>query len=134
MKTVEPLAAKSAFGDIPLGSLKQQTINQSRRFDGSTSGIAYTGGGPLGELGKAGQQFFGYLPDSGTAARIQGFGGAGGAVPTAILGAFNRPLQAYLRSQGLANNLIHSSLGGAVPSTSRAIPYGLLGPIDAARP
>ena len=133
MKTVEPLAAKSNTGDIQVGGLRQQAINASNRFDSSTGGMAYTGGGPYGDLGRIGQQFFGSLPDSGTAARevgLKGWQAALAAIPSL---AVNRPLQALLRRPVAAQRAIATSLGGFTPDIGRGIPYGLLGPIDYSR-
>jgi hypothetical protein len=136
MKTIQPLAAKSTLGDISPGGLQQQVINQSNRFDGSVSGKAYTGGGPLGDLGDIGKQFFGSIPDSGTAARTQLLGFTSDpykAAALAIPGALTRPLQSLLRSPTVAGRVIDTSLGRPTPDIGRAIQYGLLGPVDYSR-
>lgn len=134
MKTVQPLAEKSTDGTIPPASLMTSVNSQSRRFDPSTGGVAYTGGGNLGELGKIGKQFLGSTPNSTTADRmlvnsLLGGGtllGGGGAVATGLINplsllavpgglAANRLGGAYLRSDGLANRLIDSSLNPPGP-------------------
>ena len=134
MKTVQPLAEKSNLGDIQVGGLRQQVINASHKFDGSTGGVAYTGGGPLGDLGRVGQQFFGSLPDSGTAARSAALSGWKAAVAALPSLAVNTPLQAALRRPIVAQRMIDTSLGAPVPDISRAIPgVGLLGAVDYGR-
>lgn len=62
MKTVEPLVEKSATGWI---SPKLLTGAARASFDD----MAYSGAGPLGELGQIGQQFYGAPPDSYTPLR-----------------------------------------------------------------
>lgn len=134
MKTVEPLAAESTDGNISPAKLMARVLTSSRRFDGSTSGVAYTGGGDLGELARIGQRFMKAPPQSGTADRalvnglmFGGFGGLGYLVhPLAAAGAIpaltaNRLLGGYLRSNGLAGRVINSSLApvsGAVSGVS----------------
>ena len=137
MKTVQPLAAKSTTGDIAPGGLMQPTINASNQFDGSTGGIAYTGGGPMGDLGRVGKQFFGTIPDSGTAGRLQAYDLAKNPVSTAGMAPFGmtlgRAAQMWANTPRIAGRLIDTSLGGPTPNIGRAIPYGLLGPIDSQR-
>jgi hypothetical protein len=132
MKTIQPLAAKSTLGDISPGGLQQQVINQSNRFDGSVSGKAYTGGGALGDLGDIGKQFFGAIPDSGTAARLQAMDPVKAAM-MAVPGVASRRFQSWLRGPTVSGRVIDTSLGRPTPNIGRAIPYGLLGAIDAAR-
>ena len=137
MKTIEPLAATSTTGDISPGGLTQRVVNASNRFDPSTGGVAYTGGGPLGDLGKVGKQFLGTIPESGTAPREQVYNFARNPysfLPTAAMGALSRLPMNYLRSPTLAGRVIDTSLGGPTPDISRLLPYGLLGPIDRERP
>jgi hypothetical protein len=54
MKTLQPLVAKASGGNIDPGAFMTQAVNASRRFDPSTGGIAYTGGGNIGELARIG--------------------------------------------------------------------------------
>jgi hypothetical protein len=112
----------------------QKVINASRRFDGSTGGVAYTGGGPLGDLGRVGKQFYGHIPDSGTAARTQAYDFANhpiAHVMTALPGILaGRPVQKWVNSPTVAGRVIDTSLGGPRPDIGRALPLGLLGPID----
>jgi hypothetical protein len=137
MKTVQPLAEKSTLGDIGPGGLTQQVVNASRKFDGSTGGVAYTGGGPLGDLGRVGKQFFGAIPDSGTAGRMQAYDLAKnpfGTVGMMPFGAtLGRGMQAWSNSPRVAGRVIDTSLGGPRPDTGRLLPYGLLGPINSYR-
>jgi hypothetical protein len=135
MKTVQPLAAKSTTGDISLGGLQQQVINQSNKYDSSTGGVAYNPT-TMKTLGDIGKQFFGAMPESGTAPRAAALSiaehplsGLGLAIP----GLANNVLQRYLRSPTVSGRIIDTSLGGATPNIGRAIPYGLLGPIDYTR-
>lgn len=130
MKTVEDLVEKSPTGDISPALLMGQVRSASTRFDGSTSGMAYTGGGPMGDLARIGQQFLKAPPDSGTAGRmlVNGLVGGGGgtsivaaatgmvnpltlaAVPSGLLA--NRLAGNYIRSNGLAERFIASGLAG----------------------
>ena len=137
MKTVQPLAAKSTMGDISPGGLMQPTVTTSNRFDGSTGGIAYTGGGPMGDLARVGKQFFGTIPDSGTAGRLQAYDLAKNPISTGIMAipgmTVGRAAQMWANSPRIAGRMIDTSLGGPRPDIGRAIPYGLLGPIDSQR-
>jgi hypothetical protein len=151
MKTIEDLAEKSPAGDLSPALLMGQVRNASSKFDGSTSGMAYTGGGNLGDLARIGQQFLKPPPNSGTADRmlVNSLLG-GGAVAAAIhnplslaavpagLGAA-RLAGAYLHSGGLANRMIQSSLNPSVGpsrlapivSPAAAIGYNALRPSNA---
>ena len=137
MMTVKPLADKSTVGDIQLGGLQGQVIRQSNKFDSNANQKAFTGGGVLGQVGDIGKQFFGKLPESGTAPRAETFEFAKRPVATALASALglatNVPLQWALRRPAVAQRIINTSLGAPVPDISRALPYGLLGPIDYTR-
>ena len=134
MKTVQPLAAVSTLGDISPGGLMQKVINASNQFDGSTSGVAYTGGGPLGDLGRIGKQFFGHIPDSGTAGRLQAYDMAKnpwstlGMIPFGI--GLGRPAQMWANSPRIAGRVIDTALGQPIPDITRAMPAGLLGALN----
>ena len=52
MKTVQPLAEKAQGANIDPGDFASRVVAASRKLDGSTGGIAYTGGGTIGELGR----------------------------------------------------------------------------------
>jgi hypothetical protein len=150
MKTLQPLVEqKGLTGDINPNGLLQRVRAQSARFDTSNGGIAYTGGGKLGDLAYGGQLFFGPAPDSGTAARgfIMGLGGllAGGglaniaehpvrsaATAAGPLGALvvNRGLQSLLRSPAVGGSMVARTLAPPGPIAPRIAPYvlpGLLG-------
>lgn len=129
MKTIEPLVEKSPTGDISPALLMGATRK-------SYGGMAYGGGGDLGDLSRIGQRFLKPLPSSGTserlsAGRILGLGGLGlgegaalyfhdpimGAQVAALgmgglLGksAINAGAGSLLRSNWYANRLINSSL------------------------
>jgi hypothetical protein len=137
MKTVDPLSAASTLGDIGPGGVLQRVIDVSKRYDGSTGGVAYTGGGPLGDLGRVGKQFFGAIPDSGTAGRMQAYDLAKnpfGTVGMMPFGAtLGRGMQAWSNSPRVAGRVIDTGLGGPRPDTGRLLPYGLLGPINSYR-
>jgi len=125
MKTVQPLVAESTTGDISMAKLLPRIIQQSNRYDGPNSGIAYTGGGTLGDLGRIAKQFYGSQPESGTAARSAVMTPWSMVANSPFLGA-NAALQNYLRSQYVTKNLIQSSLPGAVlPNSGRVIPYAM---------
>ena len=134
MKTVQPLAAASTLGDISPGGLMQKVINASNQFDGSTSGVAYTGGGPLGDLGRVGKQFFGHIPDSGTAGRLQAYDMAKNFWSTLGMGIpgvlFGRPAQMWANSPRIAGRVIDTALGQPIPDITRAMPAGLLGALN----
>jgi hypothetical protein len=136
MHTIRPLAEKSATGDIQPGGLLQSVINQSRKFDGPASGVAFSDEA-LPELGRIGKQFFGHIPESGTAPRTQAYSFAQHPLATAtgfMPGmVFGRPLRAWLDNPTVSRRVIDTSLGGPVPDPGRAIPaVNLLG-LDAQR-
>ena len=137
MKTMQPMSAASATGDVGPGALLQRVINVSNQFDGSTGGIAYTGGGPLGDLGRVGKQFFGHIPDSGTAARLQAYDLAKnpfGTVMMTIPGILaGRPAQMWANSPRIAGRVVDTARGQPIPDITRAIPAGLLGVLDRER-
>jgi hypothetical protein len=54
MKTVQPLVEKAMGGNIDPGQFMTRAIAASRKLDGSTGGMAYTGGGNIGELARIG--------------------------------------------------------------------------------
>ena len=64
MKTIKPLVEKSTTGDVSPAGLMQAVR-------GSYNGMAYGGGGPLGDLARGGQRFLKEPPSSGTAERLQ---------------------------------------------------------------
>jgi hypothetical protein len=134
MKTIQPLAEKSTTGDISPAGILERMRAQSSKYDSSNQGLAYTGGGTLGDVGRIGKQFFGHIPESGTAPRQQTYEFAKNPIATTLAAipslAGNRWLQSWLRSPTVSGRVIDTSLGGATPNIGRAIPYGLLGPID----
>jgi hypothetical protein len=136
MHTIRPLAEKSTVGDIQPSALLQSTINQSRKFDGPVSGVAFNNE-PLTELGRIGKQFFGHIPESGTAPRTQAYSFAqhplattAGFIPGMV---FGRPLRAWLDNPTVARRVIDTSLGAPVPDISRAVPVTSLLGLDAQR-
>ena len=70
MKTIEPLVEKSTTGDVSPAGLMQAVR-------GSYNGMAYGGGGDLGNLARVGQRFLKEPPSSGTAERLQAGATAG---------------------------------------------------------
>jgi soluble lytic murein transglycosylase-like protein len=134
MKTVEDLVEKSPDGNLSPALLMGQVRGASSKFDSSTGGMAYTGGGELGDLARIGQLFLKKAPDSGTADRLLMYGLVTGAIPAAITNPLatagaagglvaNRLANAYLRSGGVANRLIQNSLNPVARSTA-LIPLG----------
>lgn len=134
MRTVDPLAAGSRDGNITPDAFMQKVLTASRRFDSPTGGIAYTGGGNMGELASIGK-LMRAPPQTGSADRmmINLLAGGGAAAtgfaanPLAMLTVpgglvANRMAQSYLHSPGLANRLINSSLAPGVPSTGSMAP------------
>ncbi len=129
MKTIEDLVEKSPSGNISPPALMSQVRSASSRFDSSNGGMAYTGGGPLGDLARIGQQFFRAQPNSGTPDRLLvnsllgggaashlGAVAAGAVSPMSLAAvpaglAVNRLTGSYLRSGFYADNLLNSTLG-----------------------
>ncbi len=122
MRTIDPLVAGSRDGNITPDAFMQKVLTASRKFDAPTGGMAYTGGGNIGELARIGK-LMRAAPQTGTADRMivnaATMGGAGltalahnplalAAVPATL--AANRGLQSYLRSDFLTNRLIDSSM------------------------
>ena len=123
MRTVDQLSAGSRTGDISPDGFMQKVLTQSRKFDAPLGGMAYTGGGNIGELARIGK-LMRAPPQTGTADRMlvnlmaAGGTGAVGAlatnpsmaltVPAGL--AANRLLGGYLRSEGTANRLIDAAL------------------------
>ena len=141
MKTIQDLVANSPDGQISPAQLLAKVRGASNRFDGSTSGMAYTGGGDLGELANIGQAFLKSPPDSGTASRMlvnhgiqvaaglgaSGVGVASGVVPGLLTAGgglmANRLANTYMRSGMLANKVIKNSLPVA-PAANPLAYYG----------
>ena len=101
MKTIEPLVEKSTTGDISPAQLMQVVRK-------SYGGMAYNGGGPMGDLARIGQRFLKEPGNSGTAPRemiYHALGTAGG------LGAV-----ALSPEMGLSHLAAAGSLGGMVAS------------------
>jgi hypothetical protein len=131
MRTVDQLSAGSRTGDISPAGFMQKVLTQSRKFDAPLGGMAYTGGGNVGELARIGQ-LMRAPPQTGTADRmlvnLMAAGGTGAigalaANPTMALTvpgglAANRLMGNYLRSAGTANRLI----GAALPDISTPNP------------
>ncbi len=143
-KTVEPMVAqKGSTGDIEPNGLLQRVRAQSAKFDSANGGLAYTGGGTMGDLAYGGQTFFGHPPDSGTATRsmitglLLGGGGVGAALahPLAAVGPaagllLNRGAQSVMRSPAVGRSMVENTLAPRGPFTQRIAPLaipGLLG-------
>jgi hypothetical protein len=132
MRTVDQLAAGSRDGNISPDAFMQKVLMASRKYDAPLGGVAYTGGGDIGELARIGK-LMRAPPQTGSADRAlinfatTGLAGGSaftanplmiGAVPAAL--AANRMGGAYLRSGGLANRLIEGTLNPS-PFQPRAI-------------
>lgn len=122
MRTVQDLAAGSRDGNISPDAFMQKLLTASRRFDSPTGGMAYTGGGNIGELARIGK-LMRAAPDSGTADRALinylALSGAGASTmlkdPTYIAGVpalllANRLGGAALRSDWAAKQVIENAL------------------------
>ena len=135
MRTVDQLVAGSRDGNISPDAFMQKVVGASRKFDSPTGGIAYTGGGNIGELARIGK-LMRAPPQTGTADRgiinLLALGGTGApllfdptymaAVPSAL--ALNRAVGSYLRSGPLADRVIGNALKPPLGS-----PYPLVGPM-----
>lgn len=146
VKTIEPLAAKSATGDISPALL----MGQASKSYGVSS---YGKGSDLVDLARIGQQFLKEAPSSGSGERIMlhnallggGIGGAGGmgiaglalnpsAIPMAALATgaglvASKGAGALLRSPAIANRMIQGGLGRAGANyLLRSVPQGIAVP------
>jgi hypothetical protein len=126
MRTIDPLVAGSRDGNISPDAFMQKVLTASRQFDAPTGGMAYTGGGNIGELARIGK-LMRAAPQTGTADRmlvnLMAAGGAGGiaalaanpsmalTVPAGL--AVNRLAGNYLRSGATADRLIQAALPDA---------------------
>jgi hypothetical protein len=145
MKTVQPLVEqRGATGDLNPNALKQRVIAQSQKYDPSTGGFAYTGGGPMGDLANIGSIFYSPQPESGTAARSAILGALGGghvvgalAAPTTaglsaagITGGLlaNRAAQAYLRNPEIGARMVANTLNPQ-PYVTQMPRYGVSGAV-----
>jgi hypothetical protein len=108
MKTVEPLVAKSATGDIsPAGLMGRVTADKAGK-----ARMASGSGGQLGNLARIGQRFLKDAPNSGTADRLM----VNGAVAGGLYGAQH---EGYISPE-------HAAEVGAVMLANR----GLLGALN----
>lgn len=111
-KTIEPLVAKSASGDIsPAGLMGRVTSNNAGK-----SRMARGNGGDIGDLARIGQAFLKEPPSSGTAERGLAYGVLGGGAalhPGAAAGAFTAANVYNRTGAALARKL--SDLSGKVP-------------------
>jgi hypothetical protein len=126
MKTIEDSVEKSVDGAISPALLMQQVRSASSKFDSSNGGMAYTGGGAMGDLARIGQ-LLKPAQNSGTPDRLLinsllGGGAVAGAmanplslatIPVGL--AANRLVGGYLRSPGFANRAINNSLAPKQP-------------------
>jgi hypothetical protein len=126
MRTIDPLVAGSRDGNITPDAFMQKVLTASRRFDSPTGGMAYTGGGNIGELARIGK-LMRAAPQTGTADRmlvnLMAAGGTGAigalaanpsmalTVPAGLVA--NRLAGSYLRSGAAANRLIQAALPDA---------------------
>ena len=135
MRTVDQLAAGSRGGDISPDAFMQKVLTASRKFDAPLGGMAYTGGGNIGELARIGK-LMRAPPQTGTADRAAINLLAAGSIglpatitsnPWSLLGvpaalAANRGAGAYLRSGSLANRLIENATAGQPNPFPQALP------------
>ena len=140
MRTIDQLVAKSRDGNITPAGFMEKVVTASRKFDSPTGGIAYTGGGNIGELAKIGN-LMRPAPQTGTADRalVNALAVGGTAspfffdpasmtiVPLAL--AANRAGGSYLRSGGLADRVMRNALQPPPPS-----PFVLGAPIVTGTP
>jgi len=144
MRTVDPLVAGSRDGNISPDGFMQKVLTASRRFDAPTGGMAYTGGGNIGELARIGK-LMRAPPQTGTADRAMVNLAVAGGLPavasitpataagTAAMLAANRAAGSYLRSGPLANRLIENAIGPAASGTDpfqRALQTGRVAAIE----
>lgn len=135
MKTVEPLVEqKGLTGDIDPNGLLQRVRAQSRKFDSGNQGLAYTGGGKLGDLAYGGQIFFGKPADSGTAARSFALHLAEhpiAAVATSPGLAANRYVQSMVRDPAVGARMIANTINPPIPAPSFVSQFGVPAAVSA---
>jgi hypothetical protein len=138
MRTVQDLAAGSRDGSISPDGFMQKVLTASRRFDAPTGGVAYTGGGDIGELARIGK-LMRAAPQTGTADRwlvnsllLGGVGGSAylnpayaAGVPAALTA--NRMAGAYLRSGAAANRVIEGALTPGMYRPSQVVAPAVAG-------
>jgi hypothetical protein len=124
LKTVEPLVAKSANGNIP----PSQLMGRVTADGAGKSRMAAGGGGNLGDLARIGQRFLKDAPNSGTADRMMVNAAIGGGLYGAQNFGLIDPSTAMLVGGGLLANraalgALNSralSAGGSAPLTGLA--------------
>jgi hypothetical protein len=135
MKTVEPLVEqKGLTGDVDPNGLLQRVRAQSSKLDSGNQGLAYTGGGKLGDLAYGGQIFFGRPPDSGTAARSFALHLAEhpvAATVTSPLLAINRGVQSWARSPAVGSNMIANTVNPPIAAPSFVRQFGVPAAVSA---
>lgn len=115
LKTVEPLVAKSANGNIPPSQLMGRVTADSAGKGRMAAGK----GGNLGDLARIGQRFMKDAPNSGTADRMLVNAAIGGGLYGAQNAGIIDPSTAMLLGGGLLLN--RTGLGAL---NSRALTYG----------
>jgi hypothetical protein len=129
MKTIEPLVEqKGLTGDIDPNALLQRVRAQSAKFDSSNQGLAYTGGGKLGDLAYGGQIFFGKPADSGTAGRTwaQHFADKPlAAIATSPVLLANRGLQSVVRNPATGARMIANTINPPAPVPNLVQQFGV---------
>lgn len=116
MKTVQDLAAKSPDGNIDGGQFMTKVAAASRRFDPTLGGMAYTGGGNIGELAKIGAMMKttpDFAPKTGPI--VHALKAAGGLAAAGAPAYFVHPgLAAVAPALGIA----YAARGAYLPSTA----------------
>ena len=141
MKTAQDLVAKSQEGRIDPGEFMNKVAAASRKYDSPLGGMAYTGGGNLGELARIGAMINvnpKFAPKSSPLATTMKVTGAGaatvapallanpllaGVAPAVLAAAYARGK--YLPSDMARNTLIDAALNPR-PSPYSAVAPGLV--------
>ena len=122
MRTVDQLAAGARGGDITTLGFMQKVKDASRKFDPPTGGMAYTGGGNIGELARIGT-LMRPAQNSGTPDRLMATGLVTGG-PTLL---YHDPASAALAGVGIgANRMLQGYLRN--PETTSRLAEGALNP------
>lgn len=125
-KTLEPLVAKSATGDIsPAALMGRVTADRAGK-----SRMARGRGGELGDLARIGQKFLKEPPSSGTAERLA----AGGAVAGVGLGSLLSPATATAAAATVGGANLYNRLGSKLVDRRLAKEAAMAAPEEAKAP
>ena len=136
MNAVEPLVERAQGQSIDMGGLADSLLEQSQRFDHGRNGMAYTGGGQLGDYmsqarliaegpkPQGGGPLTGPLLTAQGATAMSGPHPVGGAASLMLQGAIEKLIGPYARSNYRTNQIFDAA---ASPTAGPRRAMGLLG-------